>query len=88
MRLRRHVEAGHDLVGDDEVRLQRQRTGDPGALALAPRKLVRIAVNEAGRQPDEIEQRGCAIALVLPSLQPPMDLQRTGQRHPQSAAAD
>ena len=35
MRLRRHVEAGHDLVGDDEVRLQRQGPGDPCALALA-----------------------------------------------------
>ena len=81
MRLRRHVEAGHDLVGDDEVRLERQRAGDAGALALAARQLVRIAVDEAGRQADEIEQRGRAVAPVPPSLQTSVHLQRTRQRH-------
>ena len=69
MRLRRHVEAGHDLVGDDEIGLQRQRPGDPGALALAARQLVRIAVDEVGRQADQIEQSRRAIALVAPALQ-------------------
>src|SRR5713226_60510 len=43
MRLRRHVEAGHDLVGDDEVRLERQGAGNPCPLALASRQLMRIA---------------------------------------------
>ena len=33
--LGRHIEPGHDLVGDNEVRLERQRPGDAGALPLA-----------------------------------------------------
>src|ERR1700730_6453993 len=84
MRLRRHVEAGHDLVGDDEVRLQRESAGDAGAVALASRQLMRIAVGEAGRQPDQIEQSRRAIPLVLFSLQTAEHLQRTCQRYPQS----
>jgi len=35
MRLRRDIETGNNLVGDNEIRLQRQSTGDPGALTLA-----------------------------------------------------
>ena len=38
VRLGRHVEAGNDLVGDDEVGLERQSAGDAGALALAARQ--------------------------------------------------
>ena len=83
MRLRRHVEAGHDLVGDDEVRLQRQGAGDACALALAARQLVRIAVDESRRQADEIEQGGGAIASVAPSLQTSMDVERACQRDTQ-----
>ncbi len=83
MRLGRHVEAGHDLVGDDEVRLQRQGPRNPCALALASRQLVRVAIHQAGRQPDQIEQRRRAIALILPSLQASIDLQRTRQRYAQ-----
>jgi len=82
MRLRRHVESGHDLVGNDEVRLQSQSTGNPCALALASRQFVRIAVDEAFRQPYKIKQGRRAIALILPSLQTSIDLQRTRQCTP------
>src|SRR6266851_1393362 len=84
MRLRRHIEAGYDLVGDDEVRLERQSAGDPCPLALASRQLVRIAVNQAGRQTDEIEQGSRAVAPIPASLQASVHLQRAGQRDTQS----
>ena len=42
-RLRRNVEGGCRLVGDQHFRLQRDGYGDPGALALAAGKLVRAA---------------------------------------------
>ena len=41
LRLDRHVERGHGLVADDEVRLQDERPGDADALALATAELVR-----------------------------------------------
>jgi len=54
----------NDLVGDDEVRFERQRTRDACALALAAGKLVGIAIGEVGRQADEIEERRRALALI------------------------
>ena len=42
--LDRHIERGGRLVGDQQVRLVGKRHGDHYALALAARKLVRIAV--------------------------------------------
>ena len=36
-----HVERGDRLVGDDQLRLERQRGRDADALALAARELVR-----------------------------------------------
>ena len=41
----RHVERRHRLVGDDELRVQRQRTGDADPLALAAAERVRVAVD-------------------------------------------
>ena len=38
--MRRDIEAGDDLVGDNEIRLQRKRTRDAGALALEPDFIV------------------------------------------------
>ncbi len=84
MRLRRHVEAGYDLVGDDEGRLQRQRPRDPGPLALASRELVRIAVDEISRQPDKVEQGRGAITPIMLTSQASIHLQRSRQRRAQS----
>ena len=41
--LDRHVQRTHGLVGDDDGRLDRERTRDRDALALAPRELPRTA---------------------------------------------
>ena len=43
LRLHRHVERGHRLVADDQLRLQGERACDDEALALAARELVRKA---------------------------------------------
>ncbi len=56
LRLHRHVERGHRLVTDDDLRLQRESPGDADALPLAARELVRVAVDEVGVQPDPLQQ--------------------------------
>ena len=56
LRLDRDVERGDGLVGDDELRLQRERAGDPDALALAAGELVRVAVVVLGVEPDLLHQ--------------------------------
>ena len=62
--LGRDIEPGNDLVGDNEVRLERQRPGDAGALPLAAGKLMGITVDEMRRQTDEVQQPRRALALV------------------------
>ena len=57
LRLRRHVEAGDDLVGEHEVRLEQRGAGDADALALPAGKLVRRPVETGERQRDAIEER-------------------------------
>ena len=52
LRLDRHVERGDRLVGDDQLRLERERARDADALALAAGELVRIAVVVLGVEPD------------------------------------
>ena len=49
LRLHRHVERGGRLVGDQQVRLVRQRHGDHHALALAAGELMRITLQPPGR---------------------------------------
>ena len=56
LRLDRDVERRHRLVGDDQLRLQGERPGDPDALALAARELVRVAVVVLRGEPDPLEQ--------------------------------
>ena len=56
LRLDRDVERGHRLVGDDQLRLQRQRARDADALALAAGELVREAVVVLGAQADPLQQ--------------------------------
>ena len=61
LRLDGHVERGHRLVGDQHVRLQRQRAGDADPLALAAGELVREAVVGALVQADDREQLACVL---------------------------
>ena len=56
LRLDRHVERGHRLVGHQQLRLQGQRAGDADALALAAGELVRVAVVVLGVEPDDLQQ--------------------------------
>ena len=44
LRLHGDVERGHDLVGDQQVRLDRERASDADALALPAAELARIAL--------------------------------------------
>ena len=62
LRLGGDVEAGGDLVGDDEFRLERDRPGDADALALAAGQLVRVAVAEGAGQADDLEKLAGALA--------------------------
>ena len=56
LRLDRDVERRDRLVGDDQLRPQRQRPGDPDPLPLAAGELVREAVVVLGAEPDALEQ--------------------------------
>ena len=64
LRLGRGVERRDRLVGDDDLRVGRQRPGDGDALALAAGELERIAVGDRPVEPDLLEQRG-DLALAL-----------------------
>ena len=66
LRADRHVERRHRLVGDEEPRLDGERSGDADALALAAAELVREAPGEARVEADEVEHLGDArLALLL-----------------------
>ena len=54
--LDRDVEGRDRLVGDDELRLDREGAGDADALALAAGELRRVAVDVLGVEADELEQ--------------------------------
>ena len=56
LRLDRDVERRDGLVGDDQLRLQRERARDADALALAAGELVRVAVVVLGVEADLLHQ--------------------------------
>ncbi len=57
LRLNRDIERRHRLIADDELGLQNQGPGNAYALALAARKLVRVAVDLLRRQADAAHHR-------------------------------
>src|SRR5712691_2128716 len=67
LNLDRLVERGNRLVEDDELRLERQGAGDIDALALAARKLVRIA---RGKQCRIEADHGEDFSRALPGRRP------------------
>ena len=75
LRLDRDVERRDRLVGDDQLRPQRERAGDPDPLALAARELVREAVVVLGREPDALQQL-LDLAAQLAPLASAVELQR------------
>ena len=64
LRLDRHVERGRRLVGDQQLRVARERHRDHHALAHAARELVRVVVERAARP------RGCRRARASRSRAP------------------
>ena len=66
LRLNRHVERRDRLVGDDEVRVRRERAGDADALALAAGELVRVAVGEVRVETDRLQQLLDALVALAP----------------------
>ena len=56
LRLDRDVERRDRLVGDQELRLDGQRPGDPDPLPLPAGELVRVAPGMVGMQADQLEQ--------------------------------
>ena len=62
LRLNRDVQRGDRLVGDDQLRLQRQRAGDGDPLALAAGELVGVALGVLRREAHLRQQLGHALA--------------------------
>ncbi|CRX24549.1 hypothetical protein PAERUG_P54_1_London_24_VIM_2_04_13_04031 [Pseudomonas aeruginosa] len=62
LRLHRDVQRRDRFVGDDQLRVERQRAGDAEALALAAGELVRVTGHGVGGQADVLEQRGDPLA--------------------------
>ncbi len=58
LRLDRHVERRDGLVGHDELRAEREGTGEADALPLSTGQLVRKALQDSAWQPDAVEQFG------------------------------
>jgi hypothetical protein len=50
------VERGDRFVGHDQLRVERQRPGQPDALSLPARELVCVAVDGVAGQPDLVQQ--------------------------------
>ena len=56
LRLNGNIQRRHRFVGDDQLRLQRQRPGDPDPLPLPAAELVRIAVHRRRIQTHNLQE--------------------------------
>ncbi|MNE71262.1 hypothetical protein D3C80_1671190 [compost metagenome] len=54
--LDRYIQRGYRLIGDNQLRLQRQRSGDTNPLALAAGELMRVALQMSFGQANYICQ--------------------------------
>ena len=61
------IERGDGLVEHDDVGLERERAGDPDALALAAGELVRVPGRVLGPQPHHLQQLGNALGSFRPA---------------------
>ena len=75
LRLGRHVERADGLVRHDEPRLERERTGDRDALALATRERRREPPEVVGAHPDLLEEADDPL-LALLATHREVDLER------------
>ena len=87
LRLHRHVERGHRLVGDDQARVERQRAGDADALALAAAERVReaVACDRAAGRPGPAARHP---RLAAPAARDAVDQQRFGDDVAAPSCAD
>ena len=69
LRLHGDVERRDRLVADDQLRVERERAGDPDPLTLPARELVRVAARVLAAEPDDLEElrtRSLASRLDMP----------------------
>ena len=62
----RDVERGDGLVGDNELRIDRERSRDADALALAAREFMRVERRGIGGEPDLFKEIRNPLTAVLP----------------------
>ncbi len=60
--LDRHVEGGHHLVAQEQLRIDRHGPGDVDPLSLASRQFVRAPVGDRGWQPHRVESNLCDLS--------------------------
>src|SRR5262245_47672115 len=75
LRLNRHVQRRHGFIGDDERRIQRQRSSNADTLALAAAELVGVAADVPRLETDQLEELDDARASLLDAADP-MDAKR------------
>src|SRR5689334_17766138 len=69
LRLHRHVERRYRLIGDDQLRIEREAARHADALSLAARELVRVAIHVIRIETDTPQQiRDAIAAFTLRSL--------------------
>ena len=75
LRLHRYIERGYRLVGDNQTRIERERTRNADALALPTAECMGKAVALSSRQLHHVEQFGHALAPLVGTAHP-VDQQR------------
>ena len=80
LRLDRDVQGRDRLVGDQQLRVQDQSARDADALALAARKLVRVARHRLDAQAHLVEQGGDPIPLLAAGVDQLVDVERLADR--------
>ena len=70
------VERGDGLVADDHLRVQRQPTRNPDALALTAGELVRVPVDVLGVEPHQVQQLLNALPAVAFGKDVSVDFER------------
>ena len=67
LRLHHDVEGRRRLVGEENLRVARERHRDRGALAHAARELMRVPVGAVGRDPHRLEELAGPLPAAAPS---------------------
>ena len=79
LRLHRDVERRDRLIADEEIGAERQGAGDADALALAARKAVRVARQEARIEADRLHQGFHDLSCAGTACRDLVDLERLAE---------